>query len=194
MTALSALADWANFYLITGAAAAQLTGLTFVVIALAANGRGMTTTGLRAFVTPTVVHFGTVLALAAFLSVPRQNVVSLSLGLGAAGVAGLVYGVVAAVSMRRLGSIYVPVGEDWLWHVTLPTLVYGALLVMAFLTRRWVEQSLYGVAAVSLLLLFIGIHNAWDVAVSISVSRRQDSSKGPEPRRAEGSESAALPK
>src|SRR5258708_18924922 len=117
MTALSALADWANFYVIAGAAAAQLTGLTFVVIALAANRRGMTTRGLGAFVTPTVMHFGTVLALAAFLSMPRQNVMSLSLGFGVAGVAGLVYGGLVAVSMRRLGSVYVPVGEDWLWHV-----------------------------------------------------------------------------
>jgi hypothetical protein len=193
MTALSTLADWANFYVITASAAAGLTGLTFVVIALAANRSGMTTAGMRAFVTPTIVHFGTVLGLAAFLSMPRQNVMSLSLGFGAAGVAGLVYGGVAAVSMRRLGSIYVPVGEDWLWHVTLPTLVYGALLVIAFLTRRWMEQSLYGVAAISMLLLFIGIHNAWDVAVSISVTRKQDSSKTPEARRAEGNESAAPP-
>ena len=181
MTALSALTDWANFYVITGSAAAGLMGLTFVVIALAANRSGMTAAGMRAFVTPTIVHFGTVIALAAFLSVPRQNVMSLSLGFGAAGVAGLVYGGVAAVSMRRLGSIYVPVGEDWLWHVALPTLIYGALLVMAFLTRRRMEHSLYGVAVASLLLLFIGIHNATDVAVSSSVNRKQDTRKDTAP-------------
>jgi hypothetical protein len=190
MTALSALTDWANFYVITGSAAAGLMGLTFVVIALAANRRGMTTNGMRAFVTPTIVHFGTVLALAAFLSVPRQTVTCLSLGFGAAGVAGLIYGGLVGASMRRLGSLYVPVGEDWLWHVTLPTVVYGALLVMAFLLPRRIEQSLDGVAAVSMLLLFIGIHNAWDVAVSISVRRKQDSSQAPEPGRAEGNESA----
>jgi hypothetical protein len=184
MMALSALSDWANFYVITGSAAAQLTGLTFVVIALAANRRGITTTGLRAFVTPTIMHFGTVLALAAFLSMPRQNAMSLSLGFGVAGVAGLVYGGLVAVSMRRLGSVYVPVGEDWLWHVTLPSLVYGALLVMALLSRRWIEQSLYGVATASMLLLLIGIHNACDVAVSISVSGTQNSQQGPEPPRA----------
>jgi hypothetical protein len=178
---MTPLSDWANFYVITASAAAGLTGLTFVVIALAANRSGMTTAGMRAFVTPTIVHFGTVIALAAFLNVPRQNVMSLSLGFGAAGVAGLVYGGVAAVSMRRLGSIYVPVGEDWLWHVALPTLIYGALLVLAFLTWRRMEESLYGVAAASLLLLFIGIHNATDVAVAISVNRKQDTRKDTAP-------------
>jgi len=30
------------------------------------------------------------------------------------------------------------------------------------------------VAVVSMLLLFIGIHNAWDVAVSISVRKKQE--------------------
>jgi hypothetical protein len=175
--ALSTLPDWQTFYVIAASAAAGLTGLTFVVIALAANRRRITTAGLRAFVTPTIIHFGTVLALAAFMSVPRQNVMSLSLGFGAAGVSGLIYGGVIATSMRRIGSAYVPVGEDWLWHVALPTLVYGALLVMAFLTRSRTEQTLYGVAAASMLLLFIGIHNAWDVAVSISVNDQQDRAK-----------------
>jgi hypothetical protein len=93
---VSLLADWGNFYVITGSSAAALTGLTFVVIALAANTSGVSTTGLRAFVTPTIVHFGTVLALAAFLSVPHQGLMSLSLGFGAVGVGGLIYGVVIA--------------------------------------------------------------------------------------------------
>jgi hypothetical protein len=91
---VSLLADWGNFYVITGSAAAALTGLTFVVIALAAGAIRVSTTGLRAFITPTIVHFGTVLALAAFLSVPHQSLVSLSLGFGAVGVGGVIYGVV----------------------------------------------------------------------------------------------------
>jgi hypothetical protein len=79
--------------------------------------------------------------------------------------------------MRRNSTRYVPVHEDWLWHAILPTLVYAALLVIAFLIQRWPEQSLYAAAAASLLLLFIGIHNAWDVAVSISVNKQKDSSE-----------------
>jgi hypothetical protein len=67
------------------------------------------------------------------------------------------------------------VREDWLWHAILPTLAYGALLGMAFLIWRRADQSLYGVAAISMLLLYIGIHNAWDVAVSVSLRKQQDS-------------------
>jgi hypothetical protein len=171
----STLADWANFYVITGSAAAGLTGLTFVVIALAADAHRLSTTGLRAFVTPTIVHFGTVLALAAYLCMPRQGVMSLSLGFGAAGAAGLIYAGISGVSMRRIGSAYVPVGEDWLWHVVFPAVLYAVLSAAAFLIWRRLQLALYGVAAASLLLLFVGIHNAWDVATSISVRKQQES-------------------
>jgi hypothetical protein len=175
---MSTLAEWENFYVITGSAAAGLTGLTFVVIALAKDSRRTATSGLRAYVTPTIVHFSTVLALAAFLSMPGQNAISLGLGFGVAGLGGLLYAAVIVASMRRYASRYVPVGEDWLWHSILPAAVYAALLVIAFLTRRWLQQSLYGIAVASLLLLFIGIHNAWDVAVSISMTGKKDSSEG----------------
>jgi hypothetical protein len=37
------------------------------------------------------------------------------------------------------------------------------------------QYSLYGVGAVSMLLLLIGIHNAWDVAVWNSISGQKDS-------------------
>lgn len=172
---LTVLADWANFYVITGSAAAGLTGLTFVVIALAADVHRVSTTGLRAFVTPTIVHFGTVLALAAYLTMPRQGMMSLSLGFGAAGAAGLIYAGIAGASMRRIGSAYVPVGEDWLWHVIFPMVLYAVLFAAAFLIWRRLELALYCVAGASLLLLFIGIHNAWDVATSISVRKQEGS-------------------
>src|SRR5271170_684046 len=49
--ATSLLAEWDNFYVITGSAAAGLTGLTFVVIALAADANRVDARGLHAYVT-----------------------------------------------------------------------------------------------------------------------------------------------
>jgi hypothetical protein len=40
---------------------------------------------------------------------------------------------------------------------------------------------MYGIAASLTLLLFIGIHNAWDVAVSVTVQRKKD-----DPNKTEG--------
>lgn len=174
MTA-SLLAEWANFYVITGSAAAALTGLTFVVIALSAEARRVNLTGLRTFVSPTIVHFGAVLALAAYLSMPHQGVLSLSLGFGAAGLAGVIYVAAIAVGIARIAGDYIPVHEDWIWNAVLPGIVYGALLATAFLIWRRPEASLYAVAVVSVMLMFIGIHNAWDVAVWNSVRKKGDS-------------------
>lgn len=178
---MSLLAGWENFYIILGSAAAGLTGLTFVVIALIADVRTANETALRAFVTPTIVHFGTVLVLSAFLTVPNQTLLSLSIGLGTAGIAGLIYAgliTTSMTSMHRISSPYVPVREDWFWHVIWPTIVYGAFTAVAFVIRRRPEYCLYGVAALTTLLLFIGIHNAWDVAVSISMRKKEDSRPG----------------
>ena len=170
------LAGWENFYVITGSCAGGLTGITFVIITLIRDVQrlGPTHTGLRAFVTPTIVHFSGVLALAAYLSMPHQGVMSLSVGFAAAGLGGLIYGGVIAANLRRPGSVYIPVHEDWIWNVALPAVVYGALLVMGFLIWRRPLQALYGVGAASLVLLFIGIRNAWDLAVWMTVHQQRE--------------------
>jgi len=167
------LDDWDDFYVIAGSSAAGLTGLTFVVIALAADAYRVEATGLRAFITPTVVHFGSVLALAAYLTVPHQGVLSLSIGFALGGLAGLVYIVLIATSMHRHSSRYRPVAEDWIWHFVLPAAAYGTLFALAFVVWRHAAPSLYGVGAVAILLLFIGIHNAWDIAVWISLHKQK---------------------
>jgi len=165
---------WDSFYVMIGSSAAALTGLTFVVIALATDKHRINARGLRVFVTPSIVHFGTVLTVAAFLCVPRQTLLSVCIGLGIAGVAGLVYSGTTAASMRQIGQSYVPVREDWVWHVILPIGAYLVLVAMAFLGWRSPDAGLYGAAFASTALLFIGIHNAWDVAVSISLRDHQD--------------------
>ncbi len=168
----SLLAGWDNFYVIVGSAAGGLTGLTFVVIALIRDARTVRPTGLRAFVTPTIVHFGGVLALAAFVSMPHQHVATLSAGFITGGLAGLGYGVVTGVNLRRQGAEYVPVREDWLWNAIFPTLLYAALFCMGILIWFRPAQTLFGVAAVSLSLLFIGIRNAWDIAMWMTMQRK----------------------
>lgn len=66
---LPLLAGWANFYVIIGSSAGALTGLQFVVMTLIAElPTPGTTQDVRAFGTPTVVHFGTALLVSAIMS------------------------------------------------------------------------------------------------------------------------------
>ncbi len=173
---LSLLAGWDSFYVITGSSAAALTGLMFVVIAL--SGEAKVTGGLeasvatiRAFSTPTVVHFGAVLLLAALLTTPGHTVLTLSGSVGVCGFAGLCFIRWVVVQMRRQIT-YAPVAADWEWHVRLPALAYAGLLAGAAGLWWRPGTALVLVAAAALFLLYIGIHNAWDAAIYVSVARR----------------------
>jgi hypothetical protein len=53
--------------------------------------------------------------------------------------------------------------SDWLWYMVLPLLTYSALLVAGILLPISVALALFVITAAMLLLLFIGIHNTWDV-------------------------------
>jgi len=179
----SPLEGWDNFYVMLGTAAAGLLGLTFVVIALLSEAPRATSAGTSGYITPTVVHFGTVLGLSCFLSVPRQSVASLSLGFGAVAIGLLIYTGVITANMRRFSASYVPVLEDWIWHLLLPFIVYGTLLAMAFLLWRRPRPAMYGIASALTLLLFVGIHNSWDVAVSVTMQRKKDEERRREDKR-----------
>jgi hypothetical protein len=169
--ALSPLARWESFYVIVGSSAGALTGLQFVVIALIAEARAASSMlEVRAFGTPTVVHFCAALLISAILSAPWQALSSAGLCLGACGVAGVAYAIMVIRHARRQTG-YTPDAEDWLWYVALPLVAYAALLVSAAMLPRYPKPSLFVIAATALLLLFIGIHNAWDAVTYIAVER-----------------------
>jgi hypothetical protein len=160
---MTPLSDWQNFYVIAGSSAGALIGLQFVVITLIANrplGAGTAQAG-HAFSTPNIVHFGAVLLLAGILSAPWQAVTSAAVLWGLLGLTGIVYVAVVARRMRRQ-AIYKPVFEDWLFHLLLPFAAYATLAVTAFAAGSHLHEALFGIGAAALLLLFVGIHNAWD--------------------------------
>jgi hypothetical protein len=164
---LSPFAAWESFYVIIGSSAAALTGLQFVVIALGAEARSLRGPEVGAFGTPTVVHFCAVLLISAILSAPWHAVAGARLALGASGVAGIAYVLIILRRARRQQG-YTPVLEDWLWHGAFPLIAYPALLVAALVLPRDPTPCLFTIAATALLLLFIGIHNAWDAVIYVA--------------------------
>ena len=166
-------AEWESFYVIVGSAAGALIGLQFVVLTLIAERPQLGTPEAgAAFATPTIVHFGTALLLAALVRVPWQTIAPAAVLWGVVGLCGTVYSVVVARRMR-VQTAYKPVFEDWLFHVALPLAAYATLALSAFSTSSHAAEALFGVGGAALLLLFIGIHNAWDaVAYQVFVSMR----------------------
>jgi hypothetical protein len=160
---MAALREWQNFYVIVGSSAGALIGLQFVVMALIANmprSPDLARAG-AAFSTPTIVYFATVLLLAAVLCAPWNGIAPVVVLCGGAGLAGVLYVAIVTRRLRRQ-TAYKPEFEDWFFHAALPLVAYAALIASAVLGLLQPGVSPFCIAAATLLLLMIGIHNAWD--------------------------------
>jgi hypothetical protein len=92
------------------------------------------------------------------------------------GVFGLAGGIYCAIVTRKIRrqTTYRPEFEDWLFYVVLPFLAHGALIASAFVAPWHAREALFCVGATALLLLFIGIHNAWDAVTYHMFPARKD--------------------
>jgi hypothetical protein len=180
---MNPLDGWANFYLIVGPSAGALIGLQFVVMSLVAE-MPITRRDAQAggaFSSPTVVHFGVVLFLSAAGCAPWDTIDPIAVLWGLVGLLGVVYVVLVG---RRLRSqtAYQPVFEDHLFHVLLPIAAYVVLVASAGTAFFYPRAALFLVGAVALLLLFIGIHNAWDIVMfQVFVRKREQTERERKP-------------
>ncbi len=110
--------------------------------------------------------------LAALLRAPWQTIAPPAVLWGLVGLGGVAYVAIVLRRIRKQG-VYEPEFEDWLFHIVLPMAAYAALTLSAFATVWLWWEALFAVGAAALLLLFIGIHNAWDaVFYHVFFSRR----------------------
>jgi len=170
-----ALSPWESFYVIVGSSAAALTGLQFVVMALIADTTARAGTHeIGAFATPNVVHFCAVLLFSSILSAPWPSLQAVAIAMGVVGFLGVGY---AGVVWRRTTrtKIYKAVLEDWIWHVILPFVAHVTVVIAAFFTLSSSPYyTMFAFGGASLLLLFVGIHNAWDTTTYITTVYREE--------------------
>jgi hypothetical protein len=165
------LGAWESFYVMMGSSAAALTGLVFVVMTLVREQGGSTSRdGVSTFTTPTVFHFCSALFISLLMSAPFPSLVPIGIILGLAGAGGLFY--VARIAMRasKLRS-YRPDVEDWTFNAALPFVAYATLIGGALAMQAAPSQALFAPAAAVALLIFVGIHNAWDVVTFIATGK-----------------------
>ncbi|MEA3189874.1 MAG: hypothetical protein QOD77_456 [Thermoplasmata archaeon] len=159
------LTGWETYYVIVGAAAGALVGLQFIVLTLIADRpRLLAGDATAAFATPTIVHFCAVLVVSSLVCAPWESMPPLAFLWGAVGVAGIGYSVLVGARMRKQAT-YKPQLEDWVFHCVLPLAAYAALAASAPWALGHAREALFGVAAITLALLLVGIHNSWDAIV-----------------------------
>jgi hypothetical protein len=175
---MAPFAAWESFYVIVGSSAAALTGLQFVVMVLGSETNAIKGTTIRAFASPTIVHFCGVLMVSALISAPWPAVTGASVCLSVTGLAGVIY-VMIVLGHARRQSDYVPEFEDWLCHFALPFVAYFTVVVAAIVLLSHSAAGLFIMAGAVLLLLFDGIHNAWDAVTYIALSQRKENDTPP---------------
>jgi hypothetical protein len=169
-------APWSNFYIIMGSSAAALTGLMFVVVTLSMaspRARSDMDVGLSVFSTPTVMHFCTAFLIAGIVSAPWHYALTPDVIIGIVGFIGVIYVLRIIYKTTHLTS-YRPVLEDWLWFGILPMLAYAAIAAAAILLPWYSSAALFTLAAATMLLVFIGIRNAWDVVTYLAIEQIQN--------------------
>ena len=172
-TASSLLTAWSSFYVMTGSSAAALTGLMFVVITLVTRTERAEGAhdGIATFSTPTVMHFAAALLVSAVLIAPWRSLVHAAAVAALIGLFGIAYILRVMHRTRRL-TIYTADFEDWIWFTVLPFVAYGAISAGAIALAAAPVQALFILAGGVVLLLFIGIRNAWDIVTYLAIVRR----------------------
>ncbi len=175
MHAAALLREWGGFYATIGSAAAALTGLMFVVITLVGDRRRSTSRdGISTFSTPTVAHFCCALFVAVFMLTPLRAFAPITVLLVVTGAGGLVYIARIALRLQRLQSGYRADAEDLTWHVLAPAFAYALLAGGGIALPISPARALDAPAVAVTLLIFIGIHNAWDVVTYVAVQDPDD--------------------
>ncbi len=159
---------WAPFFTTTANSAAALTGLMFVVITLVRDvEHAASEEGIGGFSTPTVIHFTLALLVSAVLCAPWPSATAPGVIVSLVGAGGIAATVRAMSRTRRLRN-YVADMEDWFWYTLAPLVGYGVMLLGAARFVGLAKEAPFEIAGSVLLLLFIGIRNAWDVVTFLA--------------------------
>lgn len=165
------LRDWRDFYVMGGTAAATLVGLMFVFASIGASQLATRNlAAMRAFITPTVVHFGSALFVCMISIMPGHTGRSLGGVLGLGALIGVAYcGQILVFILRRFAAGLA--WEDRLFYAMLPLVGYVLLLASAGIELDGRPDAANTLAGVAIIVLIVaGLRNAWDMTVWMTTS------------------------
>jgi hypothetical protein len=166
MTETLSLERWANFYVITSAAAATLIGLMFVMITVGAERRPKDRDKIRVYMTPVVIYFSSVLSIAALLTVPNHTPLTAAGSVGFVGIAGLSYAGSLAIRRGPDRGFYGSRTELFP-YVIFPLASYALIIAGGSLLLQRPQLGLDLIAAGMFALLQIAIRDSWAIAIAI---------------------------
>lgn len=156
--------------MLLGEVSATLTGLMFVAASIGARLIiEEDDPKVRTFLTPTVTYFSHVLLLSALMNVPTQTRTALTAQFAAAGLIGAGYSLSHFPRLRGFQQDRAFSRQTWIWNLILPFVSALSLLSAAFFLPRSVTGALDAAAVGILLLVMVGLHNAWNVTLNLAL-------------------------
>jgi hypothetical protein len=165
--------DWDSFYLMLGSSGAALIGLLFVVVTLTADfERNRVLRAVSIYMTPTALDFGLVLAISALALTPHLTAPATAVLLGLGALVGLASTIRSCVGIRGMAAAQEPPhwSDFWLYGFV-PAAVYVALGGDAVALWARAAWAVHATAALVLVLLLVGIRNAWDLITWMAPQR-----------------------
>jgi hypothetical protein len=170
-------ATWITLFTATSQAAAGLIGLLFVSISVAAGASTESIEkGARAFLTPTLIHFASVIFLSLAALVPWTSPLPVGIILGIWGLAGVSYQL-GVVSFRKDLQMRSSVAFDRVMYTVLPLLGFCGVVAagVGFICDQKFGPAVLAGSVVGLLLS--GIYGAWDLTIWIVKKRDRQKEK-----------------
>jgi hypothetical protein len=163
---------WGNYYFLLGSVAAALIGVMALVATLTSGSdRSRAQQGQRLFLTPTVFHLATVLALSAIALAPHLAPIVQALILGGFALYGVGFAAVIVVQALRINPNMSSHWSDF-WCYGAAPLGAHAAVVLAIGWSVLARQPPGVLLALALLaLLLIAIRNAWDLVTWLAPMR-----------------------
>ncbi|MBV9827510.1 MAG: hypothetical protein JO001_17875 [Alphaproteobacteria bacterium] len=162
-TAAEILRPWHDFYLLLATVSATLIGAMFVVASIGSN---LLTpkheSGIRAFLTPTVIHLSVILLAGAMAAMPSLSWRMLGNVYGGGSMAGFAYSLLTGWRVIRRDNIE---RVDHFWYAALPIAAYAIGIAATVPMLRGGMPSLDLLAGGVLLLLIAAIRNSWDMII-----------------------------
>jgi len=175
---IGSLQHWHDFYTLIGSASATLVGLMFVAVSISDGAfTHQHQMGIRAFLSPTVVHFSAILIVCLISTLPDETWKWCAFLLIISGSIGLGY---CAWIWRRMvhhGFTGTIDAVDRFWYAQLPIVSYLMIIAAGIGLYRRLVWSLDLVAFALIALLLIGLRNSWDMTLWILDRRLRKSAE-----------------
>jgi hypothetical protein len=162
------LRNWHDFYILIGTASATLIGLMFVAASVGTSYfNAEREVPLRAFLTPTVVHFSVILVSCLICMVPSLTRESLGALVATGGAIGIGHSCRVWLRMRGRGITRTIDLGDRFCYILIPVATYLTMTAIGIALPTQPVLGLDMLAATLVALLLLGIRNAWDMTLWI---------------------------